>query len=377
MAERIYLDHISATPCAPQALAAALPFYENHFSQPTSPHQMGQELFSHINTSFSQLRDFFGATADDQLLFTSSGAEGISQVVQTACVEQFRKRGKNHFVARAIDEAPTVLALSNLEQEGCYLCLAPCSERGFVTKDALIDSISPRTAMVSLSSACALTGVIQPLDEIAEVCKQRAIWLHVDATHTVGKMPVNFSDMPCDFLTIDGLGVHAPVGTGLLLAKKEIPLSPLVFANPFNVAGFVALGYAAELSKDWQSLYCTEVCRLRGVLEQGLQQVYPEAKVLFVEEERLPHVTAIAFPGIHGELLAYVLNRKGVFACMGGGPFQQMERVLAASKVDPKLARTALSFSLSKDTQEHEIERAISIIGEATKRLGKLAKAFV
>jgi len=377
MAERIYLDHISATPVAPQALAASMPFYETSFAQPTAPHQMGQELFSSIKTSQTQLYDFFGASPEAQMVFTSSGAEAIAQVIQTASIELFRKRGKNHFVARAIDDAPSVLALSSLEQEGGFLCLAPCSKRGFVTKEALIDSISARTALISVSSVCALTGVIQPLEEIAEVCKQRAIWLHVDATHTVGKMPLSFSEMPCDFLTVDGQGVHAPVGTGVLFAKKEIPLHPLLMARPFNMAGFVALGYAAELSKDWQSLYCTEVCRLRGLLESGIKELYPEAQVLFEDEERLPNVTAIAFPGIHSELLAYALNRKGVFACMGGGPFQQMERVLTSCGIDPALARTSLSFSLSKDTQEQEIERAIAIIGDVTKRLRKLSKAFV
>lgn len=377
MAERIYLDHISATAPAVQAIHAAMPFYDTCFAQPSAPHQMGQELFSHLEVSENQIRAFFGATADDQFVFTASGAEAIAQVVNSAYQMQFKKVGKNHFVARSIDDASIVLALSRLEDEGCFLRLAPCTARGFVSKEALIDSISARTAMVSVSLVSALTGVIQPLEEIAEVCKQRAIWLHVDVTHALGKLPVSFADLPCDFITFDGQGLHAPLGTGGLFARKEIPLHPQILGAPFNVPAFMALGMAAMLSQDWQSLYCTEVCRLRGSLEVGIKELVSDARVLFEDEERLPNVTCIAFPQVASELLAFALNRKGVFACMGGGQFQLIERLLLACQVESQFARSALVFSLSKDTQEHEIERACAIIGDALKRLSKISKAII
>lgn len=358
-------------------MLACMPFYEESFASPFSPYRAGQELFLPIETAQKKIFELFGAQAEDQFVFTSSGAEACSIAVHSAFQALTKLGGKNHFVARSIDEAPTVLAISNLEDEGCYLKLAPTAKRGFVTKDALIEAISPRTALVSVSWACGLTGVIQPLEELAEVCRERAIWLHVDATHVVGKLNILFSDLPIDILTFSGHGLHAPVGTGGLFAKKHIPLRPLVFGNPVNVPMLVALGESAHLALETQSLYCTEVARLRDLFEENIRKIYPEACVLLSDEERVPHISAIAFPGIHAELLAFGLSRKGVCASMGGAPFQPMEKVLEACSIDPELARSALAFSLSHDTQEHELERASEIIGEAAKRLRRLSKGII
>ncbi len=367
MTERIYLNHVQASPACQNALTASMPFYEE-----------GERLpMVHIDAACQKISDLFGAKPDNQFVFTSSGAEGCSIAVNSAFHALTKLGGKNHFVTRSIDEAPTVLAISNLEDEGCYLKLAPTSKRGFVTKEALIEAISPRTAMISVSWACALTGVIQPLDEIAEVCKERAIWLHVDATHVAGKLNITFNDMPMDILTFSGHGIHAPLGTGGLFAKRHIALRPIVFGNPLNVPMLVALGESAYLAEETQNLYCTEVARLRSQFEENICRIYPEAKVLFADEERVPHISCVAFPGVALELLAFALHKKGVFASMGGNPFQPLEKVLESCGVDPMLAKTSLSFSISRDTQEHELERASEIIGETLKRLRKLSKGII
>ena len=174
--------------------------------------------------------------------------------------------------------------------------------------DDLIESISPRTSLVSISWACGLTGVIQPLEEIASICKQRSIWLHVDATHVAGKLQIDFSELPIDILTFNGAQIGAPIGTGGLLAKNGIPIQPLVFGAPLNVAGLVALGEAAHAAQEQQNLYCTEVAYLRDRFEQEVQKAYPEAVVLFSSEERIPHASCIAFPGISNELLCFVFK---------------------------------------------------------------------
>lgn len=377
MSERIYLDHITASPACQNALRAAQPFYDEYFGALSSVHRAGQELYPHAEEAKKKVFELFGAKSDDQFVFTSSGSEACSIAVHSAFTALTKLGGKNHFVARSIDEAASILAISSLEDDGCFLKLAPTSKRGFVAKDALIEAISPRTAFVSLSWACGLTGVIQPLEEIAEVCSQRAIWLHVDATHVVGKLAISFNELPVDILTFSGHGLHAPVGTGGLFAKKHIQLKPVVFANPLNMPMLAALGESAFLSVETQSLYCTEVARLRDLFEEGVCKVYPEAFVLFADEERVPHISAICFPGIHAELLAFALSRKGVCASMGGGPFQPLEKVLEASSIDPELARCALSFSLSRDTQEHELERACVLIGDVVKRLRRLSQGIL
>ncbi|MCE5295305.1 MAG: aminotransferase class V-fold PLP-dependent enzyme [Chlamydiales bacterium] len=370
MSERIYLDHATASPAAANAVAASLPYFEEGFGLLSVPYVPVQEAKKTIC-------ELFGAGSDDQFVFTSSGAEACSIAIHSAYQNLTKLGGKNHFVARAIDEAPTVLSIANLEDEGCYLKLAPISKRGFVTPDGLIDALSPRTAVVSMSWACGLTGVIQPLEEIAAICKERSIWLHVDATHVVGKLNIAFNELPIDILTFSGHGLHAPVGTGGLFAKKHIPLRLNVFANPLNMPMLAALQESSRLSIDTQSLYCTEVARLRDMFEETICQIYPEAQVLFKDEERVPNITTIAFGGISNELLAFILHRKGIFANMGGGAFQPIQKVIEATGADSQIANTALSFSIWRDTQEHELERASQLIGEAAKRLRRLSKAVI
>jgi cysteine desulfurase len=384
MTDRIFLDAITTTKPSGQCVQALLPFFETCFGSSSSPHQMGSELVAHTEKSIAAIFDLFGAAADAQFVFTSSGAEAVSQVIMSVYRSVVRKLGKNHFVTRSIDEAPAIFAISQLEEEECYLRMAECSKQGYVTCNALGDAISARTALVSMSLTCGLTGVIQPVEEIAALCKERGILLHLDVTHAVGKLDVLLTHADC--ITCNGEQFHAPKGTGILLANKNFHLHPLIHGEgeqeqlrggALNVPMLVSLGQAALEAKQHQNLYCTEVARLRALFELGLEEAYPEAQVLFQSEQRLPHCTAVTFPGIHSELLAFALSRKGVYACMGGGPFQQMEKVLAACQVDPLLAQTALSFSLSKDTQEAEIERAIVIIADVAKRLRRVSKAVV
>lgn len=377
MKERIYLDNSSQTKPSELAVRAMMPYYEDHFGSPLSPHLMGQELIMAMEASLDEVRKLVQAKSEDQFFFTTSGTEAVNQVIYSAFCEMTKQHGKNHFVVRTIEDAAPILAISRLEDEGVFLQLAPTSKRGFLTQEAFIESISPRTALLSISWASAMSGVIQPLDEIIEICKQRKILLHIDASSVIGKLDVSFSELGCDFLTFCGNAIHAPFGTGVLFAKKERFIQSLILGSDINVPMLVALGEAAKLAKETESLYCTEVSRLRCLLEEGIKNGYPEARVLFEEEERVPHVTLISFPGIHAELLAFALNRKGVFASLGGGAFQLIEEQLTACGIDSAIARCALSFSLSRDTQEAEIERAIQIILETAKRMRRLSQSIV
>lgn len=373
---RIYLDNITTTKPSERAIRAALPYWEHVGTM--------QEHYVAIDTAVQAIYELFERPQDDRFIFTSSSAEAVSQLVASLLRDKVRQSGKNHFVVSNVSEAPAIFAISHLEDEPCFLQMAKVSSSGYLGLDALIEAVSIRTVLVSLPFACALTGVIQPLEEIAALCKKRGILLHVDATHAVGKWPLDQLQL-ADFVTFNGEQVHAPSGTGGLFAKHGIPIFPLIAGEeeevrlrggPLNVPLLVALGEASREAKESFNLYCTEVARLRALLEERVVAGYPEAEVLFQDEVRLPHVSAITFPGIHSELFAFALNRKGVFACMGGGPFQKMEHVLVASGVEKLKSQCALSFSLSKETQESEIEAASQIIVDTAKRMGRIAKGL-
>jgi|688.fasta_scaffold05464_5 cysteine desulfurase len=385
MPQGIYLDNSMAARPSPQAISKMMPFFTEKWGHPSAPHVGGQELYPALKESYKAIYNLLGAQEQDHFVFTSSGAEAINHVILSSFVDVTRTAGKNHFVTSAIDEAPSIMSIGRLELLGCVGKMIQANKQGLIQADAVADAITPRTALVSLEWANGLTGVINPISEISQLCKQRGISLHLDATHILGKLDYDLEKVGAHFITFNGDQLHAPKGTGGLWIKSGIKCSPFILggieqagqrAGSYSIANLVGLGHAAVEALDSRDLLCTEVARLRNKLEEGIRQGFPDACIFFKEEERLPHITAMAFPGVANEALLFMLSRKGVYASIGGGSFQQIGLVLTASGFDETLASSALSFSLSRETTEDQIDRAIDIIVESAKKLHKISNAF-
>jgi cysteine desulfurase len=187
-------------------------------------------------------------------------------------------------------------------------------------------------------------------------------------------------------MSFNGDNLHGPKGTGALFIRSGIRLSPFILgghdqaglrAGALNVPGLVGLGIAARELAESQDLMCTEIARLRGKLEMGIQAACPEAIVFYQDEERLPNCSAIAFPGITNDALLFALNRRGIFACFGGGNFQKISLLLTAAGVEETLANSAVNFSLSRDTTEEDIDHALEVIISTVKQLRKLSAHLI
>ena len=274
------------------------------------------------------------------------------------------------------------MAIGRLEPFGCMGKTIEVNAQGIVTAEAVADALSPRTALLSLSWGNGLTGVVQPVTEIAQLCRQRDVRLHLDATHMIGKLSIPLEESEPDYVTFNGEQLHAPRGTGVLYVKRGSPCGPFIFgssdqggmrAGGLNMAGLAALACAAKEALESRDLLCTETARLRDRLEREILKDYPQAIVCFKEQERLPHCTCILFPGLANESLLFSLNRKGVCASIGGGNLQQLALQLVACGIEETLAHSAVSFSLSRYTTEGEIDRAVSIIVQSARMLASLS----
>jgi len=385
MSHFIYLDNSTASKPSDKAISQMMPFLTMQWGIPSAPHTKGQELYPALTQSYKTLYNFLGAKETDQFVFTSGAAEAVNQVISSVYKEVTVQTGKNQYLTSILDEAPAIMAVGRLEQLGCVGKMIPASPLGFVTKDAVAENISPRTALISLSWANGLTGVIQPLNEIAELCKQRGILLHVDATHVLGKLFYELEEVGADFISFNGDQLHAVKGTGGLYIKQGVRCQPLIAGgseqgglrgSAVNMPALVSLACAAKEALECRDLLCSEVARLRDKLEQGILKSYPKGIVCFKDQERLPHCTTIIFPGIVNESLLYLLNRKGVYASIGGGSFQQLGLLLQACGVEDKLAHCAIAFSLSRYTTDEEIDKAIEIIYECTQILNKVSQGL-
>lgn len=380
MALGIYLDNSMTTCPSEKAVCKMLPFLTDMWGSPSSPHQKGQEIFPAIEESLRSIYALLGANDGDGFVFTSSGAEAVNHAIFSTYYDITRSTGKNQFITSFLEEAPMLMSVSRLEQMGCVGKMVHPDKKGMITAQAIIEAMTPRTAMVSLSWANGLTGVINPIADIAAVCEERGVRLHIDATHVLGKLFFNLEDIGADFISFNGDNLHAPKGTGGLYIKSGITCSPFIVggleqaghrAGSFNIPGLMALGCAAKEAMETRDFLCTEVARLRDKLEEGILAEVSDTVVFYRDQERLPHCTTIAFPGIINEALLFALNRKNVFASIGGGSFQQIGLILSAAGISESLAKTSIGFSLSRTTTEDEIDRAIMIIAEAVKRLRK------
>lgn len=385
MARGIYLDNSMTTRPSEKALAKMMPFFTSQWGMPAAPHLMGQELFPAMKESWQAIYTLFGAKDTDDMVFTSSGAEAVNHVLMSAYLDVTLPTGKNHFITSHIDEAPAIMSVGRLEKMGCVGKMIHPDSTGKITAKALAEAITPRTALVSLSWGNGLTGVVQPVEEIAKLCEERGILLHLDATHVLGKLYFDLADIGAAFITLNGDNIHAPKGTGALYIKGGTRCSPFIVggieqasqrAGSYNIPGLVALGAAAAEALEARDLLGMEVARLRDQLEMGVVAGYSEAIPLFCRQQRLPHITCLAFPGIANEALLFALNRRNVFACMGGGSFQQIALVLTAAGISEKIAHTALSFSLSRETNDDEVERATEIIVETANKLRCYSEQF-
>lgn len=382
----IYLDNSSASRPAGEAVSKMLTFYSEKWGSPVQPHPVGQAVITPIREALQDIYLLIGASKEDVVIITSSSAESVSQAFLGTYEEVTLKEGKNHFIACAYDDASSLMSLARMEKYGCPVTRLKPNPQGIIAPESLIEVITPRTAFLALSWANGLTGVVQPIEEIAEICQLRGIRLLVDATHVIGKMDFDLKKLPITYLAFNGPQIQGPEGTGGLYIRKGAKTSPLIpggieqgglRGGTVNVPGIVGLGAAAKLALQARDYMCTEVARLKYHFEQSIKQRIPVAQVLFEQDDRMPHISAIAFPGVVNEALLYMISRKGVCAGMGGGSMVQIGYLLEACGFSPLFAQSALTFSLSKETREEELDLAVDALEWAVNKLLKASKEWV
>lgn len=368
--EEIYLDNHSASHPSASIVDQMASFLKSYWASSSSPHRLGQECHLPLATSLAKIYDLIGSAEDDAFYFSNSGAEAIAEVFISVYLTHVKETGRTHFVATDLEEAPCLLSLKRMEKFGCTAKTLPVNHFGQLTKEALEEGLRPRSALLSLSWASGLTGVIHPLEDLAEVCKKKEVLLHVDASTILGKHFFRFQDLKVDFLTFDGSLLHAPRGSAGTFVKAGVAFNALSQGNASHpVAALLALAEALELSMQNFDHVCTETARLRDRLESNIKVAIPDAILPFKEAERLSNTSVICFPGVVNEALLYLLNQKGVYASMGGGQFQKLSHILGLCKVEKALALGGLSFSLSYETTEEQVDKASEIIIESYKKL--------
>ncbi|MEM1059820.1 MAG: cysteine desulfurase NifS [Verrucomicrobiota bacterium] len=365
----IYLDNNATTRIAPEVFEAMVPHLTEQYGNPSSAYRFAKAAAEAIKTAREQVAALLHCQPR-QIYFTSCGTESNNLAITAA----LRVSGHRHVVLTEVEHSANIKMGEWLEEQGYGVTWLRVDAHGRLSLEDVAAALREDTAVVSVMWANNETGTLFPVEEIARLCAERKILFHTDAVQAPGKIPLDLSDSPIDFLSLSGHKLHAPKGVGVLYARRGTKLRPYVMGGgqengkrggTENVASIVGLGRAAELAAENLVDEQTRVRALRDRLEAGLLERVPGLRVNGDAENRLPNTTNLAFTGVEAEAILLALDRQGICASAGSACTTgalEPSHVLTAMGLSPDLARSCLRFSLSHYTTEAEVDTALEVI---------------
>ncbi len=373
----IYLDYNATTPIDPAAAAAMLPFLYGGFGNPSSSHVFGAEARRAVEEARSRVARLLGARPEE-IVFTGGGSEANNLAIKGTAFA-LRDRG-NHIVTTAI-EHPAVLEVCDwLETRGFRVTRLPVDAEGLVDPAAAERAISSSTILVTVMLANNEIGAIEPVADIAAICRRRGVRIHTDAAQAVGKIRVKVGELGVDLLSVAGHKLYAPKGVGVLYVASGIKLEKFIHgagheagrrAGTENVLEIVGLGKACELAEENLDVYAARMRSLRDRFEERLLSGMPGAKVNGPSgDRRLPNTTSVSFRGV--DAAAVLSAVPGVAASAGAACHADkvdLSHVIAAIGVPEDRARGTVRFSLGRETTEEEVDSAAAQVRDAVEKL--------
>jgi cysteine desulfurase len=382
MGAEIYFDNNATTRVLPEALEAMRPFFSEFYGNPSSIHRFGSQVATRISEARGQVAALIGAADPVEVIFTSCGTEGDNAAIRGMLESRPDKR---HIVTTQV-EHPAVLGLcQHLEKKGYQVTWLSVNREGLLDLEELRAALTDDTAVVSIMYANNETGVIFPIDKVAEIVKEKRIPLHVDAVQAAGKIPLKVKDAGIDLLTISAHKFHGPKGIGALYIRRGIAFPPFLIgghqernrrAGTENVASIIGMGKAAELTLRSLHEDAERMARLRDRLERSLLESCAESRVNGDRRVRLPNTSNISFKYLEGESVLVLLDQQGICASTGSActaGSSEPSHVLRAMGVAAEWLQGAVRFSLSRLTTEKEVDYVNQTVPSIVKRLEGLS----
>jgi len=365
----IYLDNNATTSVAPAVFEAMIRWLTEHYGNPSSLYPGAKLAKKAVEESREKVAALLGCQPK-QIVFTSCGTESDNAAILSA----LRRTRRRHLVTSRTEHSAIIKLCGWLERNGHAVGYAPVAEDGRVSLAALESLVRQDTAIVSVMWANNETGVINPVLEIAHWCHNRGLLFHTDAVQVPGKIPLNLSDTPVDFLAISGHKFHAPKGIGALYIREPEKFTPLLFggsqenglrAGTEPVAQIVGLGVAAELALENLNREATHTAKMRDYFEQIILKKIAGARINGSLQHRLPNTSSITIPGLNAARAVEELGEQGLCisagsACTSGSG--TASHVLTAMGLSENDARATLRFSWCADNTLEETDRAIEMV---------------
>lgn len=362
---KIYFDNNATTPTDPRVLEAMLPYFVSNFGNPSSSHIFGVESKDAINKSRQTITELINADPEE-IILTSGATESINLAIK-GIAEAYSNKSK-HIITTQTEHSAVLDVCKHLEKKGFEIDYLSVDNKGLIDISVLDEKIRRDTLLVSIMYVNNETGVMQPIKEIGEVCRNKNIFFFTDATQVVGKIPVNVQDLKIDLMSFSGHKFYGPKGVGGLYCRNDIKIEPLFHgggherglrSGTLNVPGIVGLAKAFEIAHSEMNQIQEKVKTLRNKFENELL----ETKMIKVNghpTQRLFNVSNICLTSIDPFLLQNELNNVAYSrgsACNSSSV--KASHVLKAMGLSDKDALSSFRFSFGKENKMDEINLVI------------------
>jgi cysteine desulfurase len=377
----IYFDNNATTKVAEEVFEEMQPLFCKLYGNPSSMHTFGGQIGRNIRIAREQVASLLGCDPSE-IIFTSCGTESDNTAIKGTLAAMPNKR---KIITSRVEHPAVLTVCRDLENHGYTIVEIGVDKLGRLDLVELERQIDDNTALVTIMYANNETGVIFPIEKIAELTKSKGVIFHTDAVQAVGKIPLNLSKSNIDLLSISGHKLHAPKGVGVLYVRKGTRVAPFMLgghqeggrrAGTENVPGIVGLGKACELAAKNIEEENKRVKYLRDKLEKAILKNCPDVKINGDTENRLPNTTNISFEFIEGEAILLLLDKYGICASSGSACTSgslEPSHVLRAMGVPFTFAHGSVRFSLSRYNTEEEVDYTIEKMPQIVNRLRKLS----
>ncbi|XZE56910.1 cysteine desulfurase family protein [Planctomycetaceae bacterium SH139] len=365
----VYLDFNSTTPLAPSVREAMEPFWTEHFMLPGQGHRGCQAVADALDQAREAVARMVGCEAFE-IVFTGGATESNNLAIM-GVVQRFER---GHLIAAQCEHDSVWLTVDSLRSRGWQVDFVPPDSSGRIVVEEVERLLRKDTKLVCLQAANSISGAMQPVREVADICHSRGVLLHCDAVQIFGKSTLTISDLRADTASISGHKMYAPKGVGALYIRRGLELAPLLSGEiremglrpgAENVSGWIGLGAAARLAeraaKDAVPRF--EALRERFV-ERLSGQVDGPVCVLGGNVERLSNTLLLQLPR---EAMRVARSARQIIAAVASGtmPADEMSRALLSMGLTPQAMRHCCRISLGLTTSEEQLDRAADALAEA------------
>lgn len=384
---KVYLDNNATTQLAPEAYELMKPFLKEHYGNPNSLHQWGSATHPALKEAMDKLYAGLGASDLDDIIITSCATESINWVLKGVYFDRILNSDRNEVIISSVEHPAVAASAMFLKSLGVKVIELGVDHEGVSNVKDLKEAISDKTALVSIMWANNETGMIFPIEEMAQIAHEYGALFHTDATQAVGKIKVNFAKAGVDFASFSAHKFHGPKGVGGLYIKKDIELTPLLHggehmggrrSGTLNVPYIIAMAEALRIANTMLDFENSHIRRLRDKLED-LILAMPDTSVVGDRSRRVPNTILASIKGVEGEAMLWDLNKNGIAASTGSACASEAlesNPIMEAIGAENDLAHTALRLSLSRFNTEDEIDYAAEQIKKATQRLRAISSTY-